>query len=1048
MTGRGDKEVEVQRNFISFVWNFSARQQVYILILTILSFPLLYMTLELPKQIINDAVQATDFPTTLLGLSFEQIPYLLFLSFAYLGFVLVSGVLKMHTNTVKGVVGERLLRRLRYQLVGRITRFPLPYFRRTSQGALISMVISETEAIGGMLGEAIARPTFAAGQMATILAFFFIQNFWLGLAAIAMIPVQAYIVPRLQRKINALNKERIVEVRKLSDQIGETVGGARDLRVNGGVMFALAQFSKRFGDIFNIRLEIYQRKFFMKFLNNTLNQITPFLLLLIGGYLVINGQLTIGALTAAMASYKDLLGPWRDLLAYYSQIQDASLRYRTITEQFKPAGMIDEALFFGKPESVPRLDGPLKFEGVTVNDSYGNPVISDINLELGAGEMIAVETSNTTARNALAQLVSREVTPSTGSLTLAGHDLGALHQGVISARIGVVGEKPTLFHGGIERNVMMSLWQKPGAHDDAAAADIEALEEARIAGNSTDPVDVSWADPAIAGFETEEELRGWWAEIIRKSGAERFLMMRSLTSQMDKAKRADLGAKLVALRPAIRERLKEKKLLKHVHEFDQEAFNPALTAIENVLFAVRAPDNDDNRAMLDAASWRFMIEIGAEEPHTVMAQDILETLVQTFSATGTDHPIFKRLAHVSPEMFEQLKTIHEKQSRGEQPGPEERMLVLSLPFHITAEQLGAVFPDELREELLGGRQEFGAELRKSVGDAYEVLDWDSYVGNLTMLENLVFGKLARDSQKATDAIYKIVLDELSKAGLEVDVLLLIGDVDTGFSGSEIATVGHDRISFVRAVVKKPDLLVLERPFANTVPEIQETFQKSLRELLPNTTILYLDNEKPDTIAFDRVLEIRDGTLVEVGAERVETARPAPAEKKRGPATADLNKKLRILSQVDALAKLERSQLRLLAYAARWAKYKGGEYIFRRDDAPDGAYVMVDGEAELLWQLSEDEEPYVISSVMPGRMIGDMAVYMNEPRRLDLRATKDMTALVIGNQALTDIIDHDVSVAASLLRTVSGHLANSANVIAELTQQISDLGGNPRQFEDD
>ena len=174
----------MSKTFISYVWNFSARQQIYVLILTVLSFPLLYMTLELPKQIINDAIQGDGFPISLLGFSFEQVPYLVFLSFAYLGFVLVGGLLKMHTNTVKGVIGERLLRRLRYQLIERIMRFPLPYFRRTSQGALISMVIAEAEAIGGMLGEAIARPAFAIGQMLTILAFFFIQNFWLGLAAI------------------------------------------------------------------------------------------------------------------------------------------------------------------------------------------------------------------------------------------------------------------------------------------------------------------------------------------------------------------------------------------------------------------------------------------------------------------------------------------------------------------------------------------------------------------------------------------------------------------------------------------------------------------------------------------------------------------------------------------------------------------------------------------------------------------------------------------------------------------------------------------------
>ncbi|WP_421854103.1 ABC transporter transmembrane domain-containing protein [Oricola sp.] len=1033
----------MQPSFISFVWKFSARQQIYILFLTVLSFPLLYMTLELPKRIINDAVQATDFPTTLLGVSFEQIPYLLLLSFSYLALVLISGVLKMHTNTIKGITGERLLRRLRYQLIERITRFPLPYFRRTSQGALISMVISEVEAIGGMLGEAIARPTFAAGQMITILAFFFIQNFWLGLAAVAMIPIQAYIVPRLQRKINQLNKKRIFEVRQLSDQIGETVSGAEDLRVNGGVMFALAQFSKRFGRIFEIRLEIYQRKFFMKFLNNTLNQITPFLLLLIGGYLVINGQLTIGALTAALASYKDLLGPWRDLLSYYSQIQDASLRYRTITEQFRPAGMIDEALFFGRPDEIPRLSGPLKFDKVTINDSYGNPVISDIDLEIGAGEMVAVHSQNASARNALSQLISREVTPSAGQLTIADHRLDELHQAVIASRIGVVGPKTNLFHGGIEHNALMALWQTP--QDDGRESDMKAISEARFTGNSIQSADVSWVDPSIAGFTTEEELRQWWAEIIRRSGAERFLLMRSLTNRMDTAKRVGLGEKLVALRPAIRKGLEAADLCKHIHLFDHDAFNPALTAIENVLFAVRAPDNEENRAMLDEASWRFMCEIGAEEPHTVMAQDILETLVQTFSAAGTDHPMFKRLAHVSPEMFEQLKTIHQKQERGETLDADERMLLLGLPFHITAEQLGSVFPDELREELLGGRLEFAEELQASVGDAYEVLHWDRYVGNLTMLENLVFGKIAQVNPQITEAIYRVVLDELAKAGLEADVLLLIGDVETGFAGSEIATVGYDRIAFVRATVKKPDVLVLERPFSNATPGIRESFHRSLRDLLPDTTILYLDNEKPDTLEFDRVLEIRDGRIVELGADGAEPAKIAPKTVKRGPAASDLNKKLRLLAQVDALEKLERSQLRLLAYAARWVKYEAGDYIFRRDDAPDGAYVMVDGEAQLLWPM-EGEEPYLISTVQAGRMIGDMAVYMNQPRALDMRATKDMTALVIGNQALTDVINHDVTVAASLLKTVSGHLSNSANVIAALTRQIVDLGGKPQDFD--
>ncbi len=47
----------------------------------------------------------------------------------------------------------------------------------------------------------------------------------------------------------------------------------------------------------------------------------------------------------ALAAYKDLASPWKELLAYYNQSQDMSLRWDTITERFAPAGMIDEALF-------------------------------------------------------------------------------------------------------------------------------------------------------------------------------------------------------------------------------------------------------------------------------------------------------------------------------------------------------------------------------------------------------------------------------------------------------------------------------------------------------------------------------------------------------------------------------------------------------------------------------------------------------------------------------------------------------------------------------
>ncbi|MFC6670388.1 ABC transporter transmembrane domain-containing protein [Marinobacterium aestuariivivens] len=74
------------------------------------------------------------------------------------------------------MVGERLLRRLRYRLINHMLRFPTSRFRRTSQGELVSMVTAEVEPLSGIMGDALAHPLFQAGQMLTILTFLFVQN--------------------------------------------------------------------------------------------------------------------------------------------------------------------------------------------------------------------------------------------------------------------------------------------------------------------------------------------------------------------------------------------------------------------------------------------------------------------------------------------------------------------------------------------------------------------------------------------------------------------------------------------------------------------------------------------------------------------------------------------------------------------------------------------------------------------------------------------------------------------------------------------------------
>ena len=86
------------------------------------------------------------------------------------------------------------------------------------------------------------------------------------------------------------------------------IGGAAEIRAQRHVPPRARRHQRRAsGKIYGIRFDIFKRKFFVKFLNNFLAQITPFFFYSVGGYLVIKGSLSLGALVAVLAAYKDIL---------------------------------------------------------------------------------------------------------------------------------------------------------------------------------------------------------------------------------------------------------------------------------------------------------------------------------------------------------------------------------------------------------------------------------------------------------------------------------------------------------------------------------------------------------------------------------------------------------------------------------------------------------------------------------------------------------------------------------------------------------------------
>ena len=1000
----------IEPTLFRYIWKYSKRDQLVLLVVTSLLFPLLYLTLELPKRIINDAIGSQSSEIEFLGYSFSQVQFLALLCAAFLLSVLAHGLVKMRVNTMKGILAERMLRRFRYTLIGRLMLFPQPYFERVSQGELTSMITAESEPMGGLMGDAISQPVLQAGQMLTILGFLFVQSFWFGLAACALIPLQAWLIPKLQRQINKLNKERIKQVRVLAADIGESAVGASALRANGGWRYRMAVITAQLGRMFDIRFEIYQKKFFMKFINNFISQLTPFFFFSIGGYLVLQGAVSLGALVAALAAYKDLSSPWKELLTYYNQTQDMSVRWEIIIERFAPSGMMDEKLFNGRPEEIPALTGDIVLDHVTMRDADGNAVLEDLNATLPGGAVIAIAAPSTEDRTAFTELLSREVLPSSGSVTIGGRDLKGLHHGVIAARIGSASSRPVLFQGTFGDNVTMPIRQLPKGESVNAAL----IEEALRAGNSPDALDVNWIDPAVAGFETQEELRDWWLRLIEGMGPGNALFRRGLDQSFDAERHPDLAKRIVELRGRIRFAAKEAGLARHVHAFDPELYNPALPVADNLLFAVPRRSITAEEVAAQTEFLGQLRSLHLDRPLIEVTQEVIDVLRQIFGMDGTDHPLFRNLGLEAATYETAVELVEKSRKQGTDAlSQDELASLLTVPMRISAEKIGVAFPEEIREQVLALRKSHSAQLLESMGDLFDPLDETRFAPGLTVMENALFGKISQDAGSRGDDLRKLVAAVLVESGAQEGVVQLIYDLPVSISGSNLPSIFAEPLALSRATIKRPDVLILNQVLASYSAETRASVHDNLRRHMPDTTLIYLAERLEDVPAHDVAFELVQGRIVSEDMQIGEEADSA--------ASADLGRKLRALEQTELFSTLNRKQLRLLAFGARWFEAPAGETVFLKNDAPtDGAYLILEGEAGMYLPREEGPDELIVTAG-PGKLVGELGLIRNEPRALSMVAESDLRCLRIGAKEFLAVVEHDAATAFKLLQVVAGYV---------------------------
>lgn len=175
------------------VLQYSRRSQAVMTLLSLAAMPILYLNLELPKQIVNNALDSARFPVTISGWEFEQVHFLTLLCGLYLLAIILNGINKYTLNLLKGYVAERFLRRFRLLIFRRWRQDPAA----RAKSEIVPILAQEVEPIGGFSADALTLPLMQGGTLATILLFMFIQDPVLGAAALTVLPVQLVLLPIL-----------------------------------------------------------------------------------------------------------------------------------------------------------------------------------------------------------------------------------------------------------------------------------------------------------------------------------------------------------------------------------------------------------------------------------------------------------------------------------------------------------------------------------------------------------------------------------------------------------------------------------------------------------------------------------------------------------------------------------------------------------------------------------------------------------------------------------------------------------------------------------
>jgi ABC-type multidrug transport system fused ATPase/permease subunit len=367
-----------------------------------------------------------------------------------------------------GWVGERALADLRMQLFRHLQRLSLGFYERNRTGAIVSRITNDVEALDQLVTDGISslvQNTLVLGGTVVVL---FLLDWRLALATLVVLPLMALATAWFRSRSNHAYRRVRERLGLVTATLAEDISGMRVVQSFTREPTSQTTFrgvNERYREA-NYETVILNGVYFPAV--DILSSVATAIVLGVGGWLVVDGDMTIGTLLAFTLYLGNFFDPVQQLSQLYNTFLSATAALDRITSVLDEEPEIVDA---EDADALPTIDGHVRFEHVRFG--YGDlpDVLHDFDLDVPAGTTVALVGHTGAGKSTIAKLLARFYDPREGRITIDGHDLRGVRQASLRTQLGIVPQEGFLFAGSIADNIAFG---RPGA----TRAEIEAAADA------------------------------------------------------------------------------------------------------------------------------------------------------------------------------------------------------------------------------------------------------------------------------------------------------------------------------------------------------------------------------------------------------------------------------------------------------------------------------------------------------------------------------------------------------------------------------------------